>query len=42
LETKEPAENQNICIVFIQRGSFDEIQFGKEELEWGGAMLFLP
>jgi hypothetical protein len=40
LETKDPAENQNICMVFIQRGSFDERQFGKEELKWRKAMSF--
>jgi hypothetical protein len=35
LETKDLTENQNICMVFIQRGSFD-----KEELEWGKQWRF--
>jgi hypothetical protein len=40
LETKDFVENQNICMVFIQRGNFDERQIGKEELEWGKQCCF--
>jgi hypothetical protein len=35
METKDLTENKNIYMVFIQGGSLDERQFGKEKLEWG-------
>jgi hypothetical protein len=42
MEAKDSTENQNLYVVHIQGGSFNERQFGKMKLEWGKSNAVLP